>query len=169
MQQTGTSALRRAVPEDADAVRAVVTAAYEPWIPVIGMRPMPMEADYDQLIDAGSVTVLIEPGAGRIAALIVLVPEPEVLLIENVAVHPGFQGRGFGRTLLAHAEAVARSAGLRTVRLYTHRLMASNVALYERLGYAITTRDTREGRPVVHMAKTLPPANTGGRSGSPGN
>lgn len=169
MKQTGIAVLRSAVPEDADAVRSVVTAAYEPWIPVIGMRPMPMEADYDQLIDAGRVTVLIEPGAGRIAALIVLVPEPEVLLIENVAVHPGFQGRGFGRILLAHAEAVARSAQLRKVRLYTHRLMASNIALYERLGYAITARDTSEGRPVVHLAKTLPPVGTGGASGTPRN
>jgi GNAT superfamily N-acetyltransferase len=81
----------------------VVTAAYEPWIPVIGMRPMPLEADYDQLIAAGQVTVLEPPGGGM-AGLIVLVPEPEVLLIENVAVDPAFQGRGFGHVLLAHAE-----------------------------------------------------------------
>jgi len=155
MPQTGAPFLRIAVPGDGDAVRAVVRNAYEPWIPVIGMRPLPLEADYDQLIEAGSVTVLIEPGVGRIAALIVLVPEPEALLIENVAVDPEFQHRGFGRILLAHAEDVARSTGLRAVRLYTNRLMATNIALYERLGYAITTRDTHEGRPVVHMAKAL--------------
>lgn len=155
MPQTGAPFLRMAVPGDGDAVRAVVQHAYEPWIPVIGMLPLPLEADYDQLIQAGSVTVLIEPGVGRIAALIVLVPEPEALLIENVAVDPEFQHRGFGRILLAHAEDVARSTGLRAVRLYTNRLMATNIALYERLGYAITTRDTHEGRPVVHMAKAL--------------
>lgn len=154
MTHTGT-VLRIAGSGDADAVRAVVTAAYEPWIPVIGMRPMPLAADYDQLIGAGSVTVLLPPGVGRIAALIVLVPEPETLLIENVAVDPVFQGRGFGRTLLAHAEDTARSAGLGSLRLYTHRLMASNIALYQRLGYSETARDTREGRPVVHLAKTL--------------
>ena len=68
---------------------------------------------------------------------------------------PVFQRRGFGRILLAHAEDVARSAGLGTVRLYTHRLMATNIALYERQGYAVTTRDTHEGRPVVHLAKAL--------------
>jgi len=155
MPHPDTPVLRIAVPGDADAVRAVVKAAYEPWIPVIGMRPLPLEADYDQLIGVGSVTVLVEPGAGGIAALIVLVPEIEALLIENVAVDPVFQGRGFGRVLLAHAEDVARSAGLGTVRLYTHRLMATNIALYERLGYTITTRDTHEGRPVVHLAKAL--------------
>jgi hypothetical protein len=33
--------------------------------------------------------------------------------------------------------------------------MATNIALYERLGYAITTGGTHEGRPVVHMAKAL--------------
>ncbi|HEY3337792.1 MAG TPA: GNAT family N-acetyltransferase [Propionicimonas sp.] len=164
MTQTGT-VLRIAGPGDADAVRAVVTAAYEPWIPVIGMRPLPLQADYDQLIESGSVTVLVEPDGGRVAALIVLVPEPEALLIENVAVDPVFQGGGLGRTLLAHAENVARSLGLASVRLYTNRLMTSNIALYERLGYVITTRDIHEGRPVVHMAKAL--VNSG--DGSPGS
>ncbi len=148
-------ALRIAVPDDADAVRAVVTAAYEPWIPVIGMRPVPLSADYDRLIAAGRVTVLCPTAGGPIAGLIVLVPEPEVLLIENVAVDPGHQGRGIGRTLLAHAETTARNAGLRSVRLYTHRLMASNIALYERLGYVVTARDELDGRPVVHLAKVL--------------
>jgi len=155
MPLTGAPVLRIAVPGDADSVRAVVDAAYEPWIPVIGIRPLPLEADYDQLIAAGVVTVLVPRDDGRMAGLIVLVPEPEALLIENVAVDPVFQGRGFGRALLAHAEATARSTGLRSVRLYTHRLMATNIALYERLGYAITTRETHEGRPVVHMTKTL--------------
>jgi ribosomal protein S18 acetylase RimI-like enzyme len=165
MPLTGTPVLRIAVPGDADAVRAVVQAAYEPWIPVVGMRPQPLEADYDQLIEAGSLTVLIEPDAGTIAALIVQVLEPDALLIENVAVDPVFQRRGFGHILLAHAEDVAGRAGLGAVRLYTHRLMATNIALYERLGYAITIRDTHEGRPVVHMAKTL--VNCG--DGSPGS
>ena len=63
MTHTGT-VLRIAGSGDADAVRAVVTAAYEPLIPVIGMRPMPLEADYDQLIGAGSVTVLLPPALG---------------------------------------------------------------------------------------------------------
>jgi len=147
--------LRLAVHGDADAVRSVVKAAYEPWIPVIGMRPLPLEADYDQLIAAGSVTVLVPPGGAEVAGLIVLVPEPGALLIENVAVDPRAQGRGLGRTLLAHAEAVARDAGLASLRLYTHRLMATNVALYEHLGYTVTDRDPDEGRPVVHMSKTL--------------
>ena len=150
-----TPALRIAASDDADAVRAVVTAAYEPWIPVIGMRPVPLEADYDALIAARRVTVLVPSGEVEVAGLIVLVPEPEVLLIENVAVDPRHQGRGFGTILLAHAEAVARDSGLRSLRLYTHRLMATNIALYQRVGYIVTTRPTQEGRPVVHMAKTL--------------
>ena len=149
--------LRIAVPGDADAVRAVVNAAYEPWIAVIGMRPGPLEADYDQLIAEGRVTLLCLPGGERIAGLIVLVPEPDVLLVENVAVEPLRQGRGFGRLLLAHAEVTAREEGLRSLRLYTLRLMAANIALYERLGYTVTSRETDDGRPLVHMAKTLRP------------
>ena len=150
-----TPVLRIADSDDADAVRAVVNAAYEPWIPVIGTRPVPLEADYDALIATRRVTVLMPSGEVAVAGLIVLVPESEVLLIENVAVDPRHQGHGFGRILLAHAEAVARDSGFPSLRLYTHRLMATNIALYQRLGYAVTTRATQEGRPVVHLAKTL--------------
>lgn len=147
--------LRPAVPADADAVRAVVKAAYEPWIPVIGVRPVQMYADYDELIAAGRVTVACLSQEGWVTGLIVLVPEPEVLLVENVAADPLLQGRGIGRALLAHAEARARIAGLRSLRLYTHRLMAANIVLYERLGYTVTAREPHEGRPVVHMVKAL--------------
>ena len=115
----------------------------------------PPGGDYDQLIAAGSVTVLVSPGGAEVAGLIVLVPEPGALLIENVAVDPRAQGRGLGRTMLAHAEAVARDAGLASLRLYTHRLMATNVALYTHLGYTVTTGDSHEARPIVHMTKTI--------------
>ena len=87
--------IRPAVVADRAAVENVVRAAYAPWIDIIGVQPLPMVADYAELIAAGSVWVL-EPVDG----LIVLVPEAGVLLIENVAVSPAAQGRGLGRCLL---------------------------------------------------------------------
>ncbi|MEV4110791.1 hypothetical protein [Nonomuraea sp. NPDC049695] len=79
--------MRRAGAADKAAVERLVHDAYAPWIEVVGMRPLPMEADYAALIDAGRVHVTDE-----LDGLIVLVPEDGVLLVENVAVRPGRQG-----------------------------------------------------------------------------
>ncbi|MEU8247006.1 GNAT family N-acetyltransferase [Nonomuraea sp. NPDC048916] len=142
--------MRPAVAADLAAVEKLVHDAYEPWVEVVGMRPLPMEADYDALIAAGRVHVT-DPLDG----LIVLVPEPGVLLVENVAVQPERQGRGVGRTLLAFAEQEARRLGLPALRLYTNAKMASNIALYESLGYVVTGRQGIEGRSAVLMRKEL--------------
>ncbi|MFE9689660.1 GNAT family N-acetyltransferase [Micromonospora sp. NPDC005806] len=145
--------IRPAVVADRTAVEDLVHAAYAPWIEVTGVQPLPMVADYAELIGAGQVWVF-DPVEG----LIVLVPEDGVLLIENVAVSPAAQGRGLGRCLLAFAEDQARALGLSTLRLYTNEKMTSNIAFYERLGYVATERENINGRHAVHMRKPLPPA-----------
>jgi ribosomal protein S18 acetylase RimI-like enzyme len=84
------------------------------------------------------------------------VPEPEVLLVENVAVRPSLHGRGLGRRLLAFAEDEARRLGLPAVRLYTNEKMGRNIALYEKLGYEVTGRQpVGERGHIVLMHKDL--------------
>lgn len=140
--------IRQAEQSDLAAVRAIVEAAYGPWVPIVGVRPRPMDADYPALVAGGLVHVLEN---GEVDALIVLHPEPGALLVENVAVRPDRQGRGLGRRLMAFAEFRARSLGLSSVRLYTHEKMISNIGLYTSLGYVETGR---EG-PIVHMSKVV--------------
>lgn len=144
--------IRRADSGDQAAVEAIVKSAYDPWVPVIGVEPLPMTADYAELIGRGDVYVLEyeEPHA-----LIVLLAEPETLLVENVAVRPDRQGRGLGRRLMAFAEFRARSLGLPTLRLCTHEKMTSNIGLFRSLGYRTTGRAPIEGRPAVHLRKDL--------------
>ena len=96
---------------------------------------------------------------GHLAALIELVPEADHLLIENVAVLPAFQGQGHGRQLLAHAEAVAASLGLSTMRLYTNPHFAGNVQLYGRLGYRVDREEPFKGSVTVYMSKQLHPSS----------
>lgn len=144
--------MRRAEAAERAAVERLVHDAYSPWIEVIGMRPLPMEADYAALIDAGLVHV-----TDGLDGLVVLVPEDGVLLVENVAVRPDRQGEGLGRALLAYAEEEARRLGMAALRLYTNVRMASNIALYESLGYVETGRQGVEGRSAVLMRKELGP------------
>jgi N-acetylglutamate synthase-like GNAT family acetyltransferase len=152
--------VRRAGPADAAAIAALVEAAYAKWVPVIGRKPMPMLTDYRKAVVQHRID-LIEID-GQLAGLVELEPEPDCLLIVNLAVEPEFQVMGLGSTLLSHAETVAGELGLRRLRLYTNSLMTPNIALYGRRGYATDRIEQREaGWAVVHMSKTLPAIRLG--------
>ena len=149
--------VRRAGSEDAAAVRALTPAAYAKWVPVIGREPTPMTADFDRVVVTNPIDLLLADGA--LVALVWMVQHPDHLLIENLATAPAYQGRGYGRRLLAHAEAFANRLGLPEMRLYTNRLFTANVELYLRCGYRIDREEAFWGGVKVHMSKpTAPPA-----------
>jgi N-acetylglutamate synthase-like GNAT family acetyltransferase len=123
------------------------------YVERIGRRPAPMDADYAALIGAGRVTVAERDG--RVTGILVLVPEEDHLLVENVAVDPAAQGSGLGRRLMAHAEEHARILGLAELRLYTNEKMVENLAWYPRLSYTETERRVDSGFARVFFVKTL--------------
>lgn len=146
--------IRRAAPEDREAVEAIVRAAYSPYVERIGKPPGPMLDHYAALIAEGAVSVL-EEADDRIAAIIVLLPKPDHLLLDNIAVDPARQGQGFGRRLIDFAESETRRLGHRELRLYTHERMTENIALYSRLGFVETGRGRQAGFDRVFMTKRL--------------
>ena len=146
--------IRRAAPADREQAEAVVRAAYGIYVERLGKPPGPMLDDYRLLIADGAVRV-IEDTDGSIAALIVLLPRSDHLLLDNVAVRPDRQGRGLGRRLIAFAEAEARRLGFAELRLYTHTMMTENIALYTRLGFRETGRGRQAGYDRVFMTKPL--------------
>jgi ribosomal protein S18 acetylase RimI-like enzyme len=135
--------IRLGRPEDREAVEATVRAAYSVYIERMGKPPGPMLDDYARLIADHALSVVEE--AGEIVALIVLLPKPDHLLLDNVAVRPDRQGAGLGRRLIAFAGDEARRRGYREVRLYTHQTMTENIALYRRLGFVETGRGSQDG------------------------
>ncbi|ONG49328.1 GNAT family N-acetyltransferase [Pseudoroseomonas deserti] len=146
--------MRRATPADAALVRGFTRAAYAKWVEVIGREPRPMTADYDVALREHRID-LVEPD-GQLQALIETHAAPDHLLIVNVAVAPEHQGKGLGRALLAHAESLARAAGLAEMRLYTNSRFASNIALYARQGYEQYAEEVLPPLGIViHMKKTL--------------
>lgn len=148
--------LRRAGPADAAAARDLTRAAYAKWVPVIGREPLPMRADYDRAVAEHLVDFWEEEG--ELLALIETIPQADHLLIENVAVRPGVQGRGLGDALLRHAEALARALGFTELRLYTNAMFAENIAFYARRGYEETERaDIPPGSVTVFMRRRLGP------------
>ena len=87
--------------------------------------------------------------------LLVLIPEADAMLLDNVAVHPSAQGRGLGRQMMMFAEQAARDAGYKAIRLYTNAMMTENIALYARVGYVETHRGVEKGLHRVYMTKKL--------------
>lgn len=147
--------LRRAVPTDVTAVRELTRAAYSKWVPLIGREPMPMRADFKAAVRHHRIDLLYVDD--RPVALIEVVPEAGHLLIENIAVLPASQGRGHGRRLMAHAEALAREMGLPELRLYTNKEFVENVRLYLRLGYHLDREEPFMNGVTVYMSKHLMP------------
>ena len=145
--------LRRALPADAEAVRALTRQAYAKWVPLIGREPKPMQADYDRAVREHRIDLAYRGGV--LAGLIETVEQSDHLLIENVAVSPALQGRGIGRALLAHADRLAEALGYGEVRLYTNQRFGENVMLYLRLGYRIDREETLAAGTAVHMSKPV--------------
>jgi GNAT superfamily N-acetyltransferase len=88
--------------------------------------------------------------------LVVLVPNPGYLLLENVAVIPSQQGRGIGTRLLGFADERARDLSLPEVRLSTNAAMTENVTYYGRHGYTETHRAEEHGFSRVYFSRQLP-------------
>ncbi|QKD02479.1 GNAT family N-acetyltransferase [Mesorhizobium loti] len=148
-----TDGLRIAVEEDLPFVEAIVEAAYSHYIPIIGQKPGPMVDDYAALIGDRRVHVLQSDGV--IKGVLVLIPEENAMLLDNIAVIPAAKGAGLGREMLMFAEQSARDAGYKSIRLYTHEKMTQNIALYSRIGYVETHRGEEKGLRRVYMTKAL--------------
>jgi ribosomal protein S18 acetylase RimI-like enzyme len=145
--------IRPARPSEADTLRDVVHAAYRHYIPRIGKPPGPMLDDYAARIADGQAWVLED--AGKIKGILVLEETPEGFLLDNIAILPEGQGKGYGRALIEFAEAEARRRAFAEIRLYTHEMMTENIALYTRIGFVETHRVSEKGYDRVYMTKLL--------------
>jgi ribosomal protein S18 acetylase RimI-like enzyme len=149
--------IRLASPTDLPAITSLVTLAYSPYLPRLnGLVPAPMTADYASLITTSSLYTLIAHNAivGCIS-LSTATNHSSALEINNLAIHPESQGKGYGKLLLAFAEDVARERRLKSCCLYTNVKMVENVALYEKLGYEEVGRWSEDGFERVFFLKAL--------------
>ena len=146
--------LRRAIRADGPVLADLARAAYSPYLDRLppGVRPAPLDASYADAIDRDEVWVAEIDGS--VVGLLVLVQQPDHLLLENVAVRPDHHGHGVGGRLLDLAEERASAHALTAVRLYTHALMTENQRIYERRGYVVTAR-RQDGFDRVFYEKRL--------------
>jgi GNAT superfamily N-acetyltransferase len=160
--------IRPAVPADAEVIRSLTRAAYAKWVALIGREPLPMQADYERAVAEHTIDLLfVDRG---LAGLVETILRPDHLWIENVAVAPERQGRGFGRLLLDQAERRAIQSGRAEIRLLTNQAFAANLALYAKRGYSVDRTEPFRGGTTVHMSKRIEPplAGAGAATGPAG-
>lgn len=146
--------LRRATGADVPALQHIAEEAYSPYVARMGgLRPGPMETDYAGAVEDSEAWVAVADS--EVVGFLILVPEADGMLLENVAVPPAHHGRGVGRSLLELAETRTLAHHLSRVRLYTHETMVENQTLYERIGYVETHRTTEHGFTRVFYEKQL--------------
>jgi len=145
--------ISKAGSQDVDTIVAITDAAYTKYIPLIGRKPQPMTADYSRMVVDDSIWLLSVES--QPVGVLVLIHEPEDLLIYSVAILPDSQKQGLGRRLLAWAEGQAIQEGYWSIRLYTNELFKENIRLYTSLGYQETSREPYLYSTLVHMRKKL--------------
>jgi RimJ/RimL family protein N-acetyltransferase/ribosomal protein S18 acetylase RimI-like enzyme len=148
-----TGGLRRGGPTDLAAITELQRAAYARNRKLLGVEPLPLLADYAQVLADYEVWLLEE--ADELAGVLILEPRREDMLIWSVAASPSWQGVGLGNRLLAAAEERARALGLPSMRLYTGDKLAGNIAWYERHGYVQERVEQLPDRRIVHMKKPI--------------
>lgn len=145
--------LRRAGAEERPAVEAVQRAAYARNRELLGVEPLPLMADYGNIMR--TMETWVADGASGIEGVLILEPHPDHLLIWSVATKPGTQSKGLGKALLAAAEDRARALGLREMRLYTGSVLNHLVEWYGRHGYTVSEIERLPDRSITHMKKQL--------------
>jgi ribosomal protein S18 acetylase RimI-like enzyme len=145
--------VRAARNADVPALQALVAGAFAPFTASTGIRPAPVDTDWETVVWALGAVVATRDD--RIVGVLVLWPHPDHVLVETLAVAPEEQGRGIGSALLDRAELTAIEAGTNAVRLYTNARMTEALAYYPRRGYAEVGRETVHGFSRVLFEKRL--------------
>jgi ribosomal protein S18 acetylase RimI-like enzyme len=147
------SALRRATRDDLAAVVALQRSAYAKNRAILGVEPLPLKADYEQVFSEYEVYLAEHEGA--LGGVLILEPRADDLLIWSIATAPAAQGRGVGNMMLQFAETRAQALGLIWMRLYTGEPLTGNIAWYTRHGYVHERTEDMGDRRAVHLVKQL--------------
>ncbi len=150
---TGNGSIRSALADEVSTLSEIAVAAYSIYVQRIGRAPAPMVADFYTHVARGEVFVLEDEHG--LAAFIVTYSRDFDQFVENVAVLPDRQGRGYGKKLMQFAERQAIENKHDLLVLYTNLKMTENLAFYPRLGYVELRRVLEDGFERVYFEKRL--------------
>jgi ribosomal protein S18 acetylase RimI-like enzyme len=152
--ESGVLGVRRLAAGDARAVRALDDAT---------MSAAGAHGRGDEDLDSIAAAYLEDGGDflvgicdGRLIAMGALRHVTDAVAeLNRMRVHPAFQRRGFGRTILARLEHRAGDLGYRQLRLDTTVMQTAAQRLYQSAGYREVGRGQLAGAEVVYFEKAL--------------
>ncbi|MFJ2478916.1 GNAT family N-acetyltransferase [Pseudomonas sp. NPDC087598] len=136
--------VRRASPADAAALPAIERSAAElfrrdPALAWLADAEVPGVEQHVQAIEEMCVWV-VESAGQPLAGFLRALEIDNQLHIEELSVSQDFQGQGMGRALVLAVIEQARRMQLQAVTLTTFRDLPWNAPFYQRLGFAVLTR-----------------------------
>lgn len=133
--------IRQTKEADIPALQAIEISASKAFLTIEGLGSFADDscATRDQHLSAiePKTSWAAETPDGQPTGFLAAIPEDKALHIYEVSVHCDFQKHGIGRALMMHAEAHARSLGLREMTLTTFSHVPWNAPFYETLGFEI--------------------------------
>jgi ribosomal protein S18 acetylase RimI-like enzyme len=146
---------RRASETDRPTVEALQRAAYERNRRLLGVEPLPLQADYAEIFR--SMEVWLAEERDRLRGVLILTERPDDFLIWSIATAPDAQGQGLGQIMLDAAEVRAGQLGRKVMRLYTGTKLDTLIGWYSRHGYDVERTEELADRTITHMVKHLAP------------
>ncbi len=145
--------LRRAEPADRHAVEALQAAAYARNRRLLGVEPLPLQADYGEIF--AHMEVWLAEERTQLRGVLILEARPDDLHIWSIAAAPDGQGQGLGQMMLDAAEVRAGQLGRGVITLCTGAKLDTLIGWYQRHGYAIDRVEQLADRRLTHMVKRL--------------
>ncbi len=153
-------------PSDFGVVRTLIPLAFaDLFTRETGQRqtlPRRSEAELASYLDSSPGGCFVAVRNGRITGCGFCHTWGDVGWIGPLAVHPGFQGNGIGKKLLAEGLAYLAGTGARTIGLETMPQTVYNLGLYLRQGFVPGNLRLRYGKDLGLLpleAGSLPPAD----------
>jgi ribosomal protein S18 acetylase RimI-like enzyme len=145
---------RRATEADRPAVEALQHAAYARNRRLLGVEPLPLQADYAEIF--GTMEVWLAEERDQLRGALILEPRTDDMLIWSIAATPQAQKQGLGHIMLDAAEVRAKQLGRTTMRLYTGAVLEGLIRWYHHHGYEVERQEQLPDRLITHMIKPLP-------------
>jgi ribosomal protein S18 acetylase RimI-like enzyme len=142
--------VRLAHSEEAEVVHAIMRRAfaeYEGALPVPSGALGESVADVAAAMAHGGAVLAFVDGSDEPVGSARFECQPDALYVGRVAVLPAQRRRGVASAMMHFLEGLAPRLGREIVRIGVRQSLPSNVALYESLGYEVTSIDPHPGGP----------------------
>jgi ribosomal protein S18 acetylase RimI-like enzyme len=145
---------RRAEAGDLGRVKDLQALAYARNRRLLGMEPLPLQADYDEIFRIMEIWLAEERAALR--GVLILQLRTDDILIWSIATAPDARGQGLGPIMMDAAEVRCHQLNRSVIRLYTSSPLANLIGWYLRHGYGVERTELLADRELTHMVKHLP-------------